>query len=187
MHSQRLLPSLPALAFVVATMPGATLAADNPGSHQHGHADLQIAIDGEHIDVFLLSPAANLVGFEQAPTNDQQRQAVAGLTAWASQTPLINTLAGSCTVNSADVHATWPKNDDHNHGHEHGHDHHSGHADFEISQALACPGLAAGAELETGLMARFAAVEQIDVQWVSPQGQGGSRLTPEQSRFRLSR
>src|SRR5690554_4040508 len=32
-------------------------AADNPGAHQHGHAELQIAIDTNTADVFLRSPA----------------------------------------------------------------------------------------------------------------------------------
>ncbi|MGM0953016.1 MAG: ZrgA family zinc uptake protein [Pseudomonadota bacterium] len=178
MQLHRFLSFLPALA--LATLPAATLASDNPGSHQHGHARLQMAIEGERIDVLLLSPAANLVGFEHAPETDEQHEKVAELDAWASQTPLINTAPGTCTVNQADVHDTWPAGDEHDHGHDHQQE---GHADIEISQTLACPGLSSGDELETTVMVRFPAMEQLDVQWVSPQNQGGTRLTSGQSRF----
>lgn len=184
MQLQRFLSFLPALA--LATLPAATLASDNPGSHQHGHARLQMAIEGERIDVLLLSPAANLVGFEHPPETDEQREKVAGLEAWASQTPLINTGSGSCTVNQADVHGTWPAGNEDKHDHDHDHQH-EGHADIEISQTLACPGLSAGGELETTVMVRFPAMEQLDVQWVSPQNQGGTRLTSGQSRFTVRR
>jgi len=43
--------------------------------------------------------------------------------------------------------------------------------------------LSAGDELETTAMVRFSAMEQLDVQWVSPQNQGGARLTSGQSSF----
>jgi hypothetical protein len=186
MQLQRLLSFLPALA--LATFPAATLASDNPGSHQHGHARLQMAIEGERIDVLLLSPAANLVGFEHAPKTDEQHGKLEELGTWASQTPLINTASGSCTVNQADVHSTWPAGDEDKDEHDHGHDHQQeGHADIEISQILACPGLSADGELETTVMVRFPAMEQLDVQWVSPQNQGGIRLTNGQSSFTVRR
>lgn len=179
------------LSTLALAAPLPTLAADNPGSHQHGHAQLQMAVDGEHVDVFLVSPAANLVGFEHAPRTNEQRQQVQQLRTWAAGTPMVNTVAGTCTVRQADVHTAWPPSEDmHHHEHDHGHSHEQqeqGHADLEISQMLDCPGLSAETELEAMLMAQFPAMEQLDVQWVGPQGQGGARLTPEQIRFRPGR
>lgn len=183
MQVQRLLALLPALA--LAALPAATLASDNPGSHQHGHAELQMAIEGERIDILLQSPAANLVGFEHSPETTEQHQKVMALTTWATQTPMINTSDLTCTVSSADVHAAWPPEDDH--GHDRNHSQPNGHADLEISQTLNCPGLVANAELETAVMTRFPAMEQLEMQWVSPQGQGGARLVHGQNRFTVRR
>ena len=184
MHSQRFLSFLPALA--LATLPATSLAADNPGSHQHGHAELQVAIEDEHIELFLLSPAANLVGFEHSPETSAQQQTWANLKAWAEHTPLVNMASGTCSVVNTDVHATWPAQDQHQNDHDHDHSHNS-HADVEISQSLTCPGLSIDSDMETPLISRFPALEQLQVQWVSPRGQGSHRLSPEHTGFRFNR
>lgn len=81
------------------------LASDNPGAHQHGHADLQMAIDNERVDLLLLSPAYNLIGFEHKPRTDEQQQRVNDTEQWASETAMINTVAGNCTWSPAPC--TW--------------------------------------------------------------------------------
>ncbi|XKH01848.1 DUF2796 domain-containing protein [Marinobacter nauticus] len=169
-------------AFLLALTLGASatmsLAANNPDSHQHGHARLQMAIEGERIDLFLTSPAANLVGFEQAPATEAQREKVRTVRAWARQTPMVTSADRPCTVTDVSVHATWPHR-----GAKHTHEN-EGHADLEINQSLNCPGLSESTELETTLMAQFPLLKQVEVQWVGPQGQGGALLTSGQIRFR---
>jgi hypothetical protein len=46
-------------------------------AHVHGVADLDVAVDGGRLSVALTAPAADVVGFEHAPRNDEQRKAVA--------------------------------------------------------------------------------------------------------------
>ena len=46
------------------------------GAHLHGHAELLIAIEGEYVDIQLTSPAANILGFEHAPRNAEQRKRI---------------------------------------------------------------------------------------------------------------
>src|SRR5690554_6575787 len=87
------------------------LASDNPGAHQHGHADLQMAIDNERVDLLLLSPAYNLIGFEHKPRTDEQQQRVNDTEQWASETAMINTVAGkdrkSTRLNSSHVRNSY--------------------------------------------------------------------------------
>ncbi|KPQ29789.1 MAG: Protein of unknown function (DUF2796) [Marinobacter excellens HL-55] len=183
------------LASSLAAMP--SLASDNPSAHQHGHADLQIAVDNERIDLLLLSPAYNLIGFEHKPRTDEQRQRVQAVESWSAETALINTPAGACTINSTALNASWGDSNDHkpHHDHKHAHDHEHGedhasnspHTDVEITQSLSCPGLSANTQLETTLMTQFPEMEYLNVQWVGPQGQGAVRLTPAQARFQLNR
>ncbi|GGC62749.1 ZrgA family zinc uptake protein [Marinobacter halophilus] len=184
------------LSLSLAAMP--VLAADNPVAHQHGHADLQLAVDHERIDLVLLSPAYNLMGFEHKPRTEAQRQRVQTVESWAVETPLITVLGIDCTITSASMHASWGDTDDHKHDdkhdeHKHGHQHHDDHAqsathsDVEITQTLNCPGLSESSRLQTSLMTHFPELEHLNVQWVGPQGQGATRLTPGNSQFRLSR
>src|SRR5690606_10492348 len=98
-------------------------AADNPGAHQHGHAELQIAIDTNTADVFLRSPAYNLLGFEHEPHTEQQHQQLADLEQWAASTPLINIEDGSCNVEEASFHSSWPNASSHQESHAHDHEH----------------------------------------------------------------
>ncbi|GHD43339.1 Protein of unknown function [Marinobacter persicus] len=162
---------------------GTAAAQDNPAGHQHGRAELQLSIEETRIDAFLLSPAANLVGFEHAPETDEQKQALADLQRWAETRPMVNTPEGHCRVESAEVYASWPKKaGDRGHDH-HDHESHGGHADIEISQSLDCPGL--GKELETPLTARFPAMEHLDVQWVGLYGQGSRQLGPGRNQLIL--
>lgn len=158
-------------------------AADNPGAHEHGHAQLQLAIDGSQVELFLLSPAVNLAGFEHAPRTPEQRRTMDELAAWSRQTPLVNTRTGTCSVQSHSLHASWSGHqEDHNHQHADDQEH-AGHADLEISQTLTCPDLDGADTLVTPLTTHFTRMEKLDVQWVGPAGQGAAQLTADEDRF----
>jgi len=62
------------LAVTVALGLSAPVHASGP--HIHGAAMLEIAIDGSGVSVSLYSPLDNLVGFERAPRDEKERQAV---------------------------------------------------------------------------------------------------------------
>ena len=46
------------------------------GGHEHGVAQLNVAIDGESLHLEFISPAANIVGFEHPPHTEAQETAV---------------------------------------------------------------------------------------------------------------
>lgn len=191
-------------------LPIGAVAADNPAAHEHGHAQLQLAIEGNQIDLFLLSPAINLVGFEHAPENEEQTLAVKELTRWSRQTPIINTANGTCSIQSHALHASWSEHqeqehdhehaDEHDHDHEHAdtqhehehehadeHDHEHGHADLELSQTLICADLAEASSLTTPLIRHFTGMERLDIQWVGPGGQGAAQLGAGENSFSIRR
>lgn len=60
---------------------GLTLAAltaiAEEKAHEHGHAQLNVAIEDEGIELELIAPGADIVGFEHAPGSDEDRAAVA--------------------------------------------------------------------------------------------------------------
>lgn len=103
-------------ALMTPTLSG---AADNPDSHQHGMAALQLAIDGARVDLRFQSPAYNLLGFEHAPENDEQRARVTALIEWMEATPLVQDDNRNCRLESSTVEAGSPGRSGH-HGHHDG-------------------------------------------------------------------
>ena len=177
-------------ALTFALYGGPTVAQQNLQAHQHGMAELQVAISGEQIDVLLLSPAYNLVGFEHPPRSAEQHQTVESAVDWLKHTALVDTPQQQCSPEQSDVLTSWndPHADHHDDNHDQSDDHdHSGHSDIEITQRLHCPGLSDTNKLQTTLFQRFPGLEQLNAQWVSPKGQNGTRLAPGKHRFQLGR
>ncbi|WP_166257494.1 ZrgA family zinc uptake protein [Marinobacter salicampi] len=79
------------------------VAGSEPGVHSHGTAQLQVAREGQTLDILFETPAYNLVGFEHAPKNANQEQAVAKAEAWLSERPLLDTGTATCEVTAASV------------------------------------------------------------------------------------
>lgn len=158
-----------------------TLAADNPASHQHGHAQLQLAISGNQVDLLFLSPAYNVVGFEHHARTQAQRQEADAALFWLEQTPLVNTSKATCTVHAAAIQYEVAGADEHNE------DKHSQHADFEVTQVLDCPGLEEADSLTTSLTSRFPGLEHLEVAWAGPDGQGSTRLKHGEDSVSLGR
>ncbi|MDK9556477.1 DUF2796 domain-containing protein [Marinobacter sp. M216] len=173
MISGRCLPLL--VAPLVIT--GVTVAADNPGSHQHGHAELQLAISGQKVDLHFQSPAQNLLGFEHRAHTPDQQETIDSVVEWLSETPLINTSSITCILESVAIESEFAGNASKP---EHGQ-----HADFEISQLLDCPGLQSAEALTTPLTERFPGLEHLDVAWTGPDGQGAVVLEGDGNRFSL--
>lgn len=175
-------PKLLALSVLSILMCTPALAADNPGSHQHGHAELQLAFNGNEVDVLLISPAGNMLGFEHHPRTPEQQQIADKATEWLAETPLINTPESTCSVYGGTVqYEVAGGHDSKDHGEE------GLHADIEVTQILVCPGLDKSAFVTTLLTTHFPGLEQLDIVWAGPDGQGAARLKNGESRFKLNR
>ena len=75
------LPTQCAIVLASAILTGAALAASEDGhreheAHEHGRGMLDIVAEGEELVVEFRIPAANVVGFEHAPRDDAEREAV---------------------------------------------------------------------------------------------------------------
>ncbi|WP_372999217.1 ZrgA family zinc uptake protein [Marinobacter sp.] len=184
MTSQKIIKAILATATLVAAAP--LSASNNPGAHQHGHAELQLAVDGNQIDLIFTSPAYNLLGFEHRARTEEQKARVSQTNNWLGETPLVDTTEGSCTVMNAVVHHQ-AGGEDHNHSHDHKHDHEeqSSHSDFEVTQTLSCSDLDTAETLSTPLTEQFPEIEHLDVEWVWSGGQGSGRLDHGENSFRL--
>ncbi|WP_026958197.1 ZrgA family zinc uptake protein [Aliagarivorans taiwanensis] len=124
---------LTTIAAISAALFSAASVAAGHGAHQHGVAELLLASEGDELELQFHSPADNLVGFEHAPQNAEQRVAIErAMTLLANPATLGLPAAAECELEK--VEAEWGEltiaaaEHDHHDGHDHhdhdDHDHH---------------------------------------------------------------
>jgi len=151
------------------------------GPHVHGHGTLNIAIEGQRVSMELEVPGMDIVGFEHAPSTDDQKTAVEKAKTRLEK-PLgmfsLPTAAG-CTVTEAKVALEaehGPQDgDDHKHDEKGDHDHDDGaaggHNQFEASYALDCTNPSELTTITFDYFTLFAGAHDLTVNVVTAKGQ----------------
>lgn len=157
------------------------------GVHVHGKAELNVVLEGSGIHLGLNSPAANLVGFEHAPSSEADHAALdRALTVLrdgarlfkfngdAGCNPTHIEIASSLIEEAHGEHYATP---DHAHeAHAHGDE---THTDIEAAYRFECAKPGKLERLDVGLFEAFPATEQLTVQFVIGDRQGAIELTPD--------
>jgi hypothetical protein len=160
------------------------------GAHEHGHGALNIAIEGDRVEMELIAPGADIVGFEHAARSEEDQAAVEQAEA-ALGDPLalfaFSSDAG-CTVDSAAVEIENEHHDEHGdeaHGEEEhhgegehaeadheGHEGEASHNEFHAAYALTCgaPDALDGIDFAAFFEA-FGGAEEVEVTVISETGQ----------------
>jgi len=137
------------------------------GAHEHGIAQLQVAVSDRTLEMHLESPAMNIVGFEHQPKNDAERalikKSVADL-----KNPALFTFdpATACTLGQADVTSDLLGQPTVEAGAS---DTAETHADMDVTYQFACT--TAPKTVQVLLMTRFAGIESVRVQVVTDSAQ----------------
>ena len=176
------------------------------GSHVHGIAALNLALEGQEVHIELDSPAANIVGFEHAPSSEDDHAALDKAVATLKDGDRLfkfNDDAG-CRMETAKVASelldeehqahTEEKTGEDAHeekeGHEHeehaGDDAHEGehagegetHSDIEATYHFECNAPGKLTQLTVELFEAFPGMEELKVQYVIESKQGAAELTP---------
>lgn len=153
------------------------------GAHEHGVASLNVALDGQTLEIQLESPAMNLVGFEHEAKNDADRAKVAAARQHLEQPQALFALPieAKCALQDSELDSPLFAGDEHEE-HEHGDKH--GHSDIDASYRFACANAEALKTLELGsFFGTFPGTEKLEVQLIGPSGQQGAELTPSNSRL----
>jgi hypothetical protein len=151
-------------------------------AHEHGAAQLNVALDGNKLEITLESPTMNIVGFEHA-ANSTRDQAAAAKAQQQLQDPLaLFSIAPSagCTATTVNVSSpvftrAAPAADG---------TAASSHSDVDADYTLTCshPEQLQGIDLSE-LFKRFPATLKIQAQLITPNGQQGSELSPANPRL----
>ena len=132
------MPSKHALALVIGLSLAATANAEEYRQHEahvHGHVEFNVAQDGKDLLIEITSPGADVVGFEHAPENAEQEQALKQAIAALKDTDKLFAINQQAKCVIEDVHVSHTLGQDSHEGHDHhdheGHDHdkhdHKGH------------------------------------------------------------
>lgn len=169
-------------------------------AHVHGVGLLNVALDGNNLIIELDSPAANIVGFEHAPENDQQSHEVQGAIKLLKdgRKLFVLTPEAQCTLHEAHVHSDigGGLHDEHEaHGSHEAHTHNdahstgnhgdeSAHSEFKVAYHFECGRPDSLKAIDVMLFSHFPGFEELEVQMLTPKGQTAVPLTPK--KFQLS-
>ena len=164
-------------------------------AHVHGIAELNLALEGREVHVELDSPAANIVGFEHAPSSETDHAALDKAVAALKDGDRLyrfNDEAG-CRLEGARVASALIEGEHEGHGDQHsdkhaheekGVDEHDEyeqegevHSDIEAAYHFECAEPGKLKQFAVKLFEAFPSTEELNVQYVIEDRQGGAELT----------
>ena len=163
-------------------------AAAQQSAHVHGTAAINLAIEGEELEIEFVSPAGNIVGFEHEAVTPGERQAIRDAIEQLKEGHALFDLphAASCSLHVADVKHGHQEEEDPTDGRGHGaegddHDGHghteekadSTHSEFHAHYHYECDGSPI-TEIGVRLFEHWPRIEEIRVQALTPTGQFGA-------------
>lgn len=152
-------------------------------AHEHGVGHLNLAIEGQVLEVELMAPGADVVGFEHAATTLEQKAAIQKAVAKLKDGATLFRLpkAANCRLEEAEVESTQLEEDHHD---EHGAGH-KDHAEFHAHYHFDCADMGAVTHVEIGYFQAFPAARELEVQYITPRGQGAAKLDRANPRLKL--
>ncbi|MGF1902220.1 zinc uptake protein ZrgA [Aliivibrio sifiae] len=161
------------------------------GAHVHGVIEANIAQDGEHLLFEVTAPGADVVGFEHAPKNEEQKQTLSQAVKTLNNPNVIFTLPkdAKCTLEEVHVSHNLTNGDDEHHDHDHDHDHdqhdgehhkeHSKHGEFNAQYEYHCEAISKLNQIETQWFMHFTHSQKMTVQYLGDSGQKATTLTAD--------
>lgn len=176
------------------------------GAHEHGHGQLNLAVEGHELEMELVSPGADIVGFEHHPETESDKQAIEKAAALLKKgdTLFVPAEDAECRLEEAEVESAMMEDDDHDHhaeekehGHEKEHAHekehghgqdHAGHeqethSEFHVHYHFHCDTPDRLTHIDVKFFDQFPGAEELEVQAISAKGQTAAELTPQSARF----
>lgn len=155
------------------------------GAHEHGVASLNVALDGQTLEIQLESPAMNIVGSEHAASSESDKASVAAARARLEKPLQLFALpaAAGCSVTEVELQSPLfgkaHAHDEDDHAEHAAHDHE--HSDIDAAYRLTCSNPDALETLDlTTLLRQFPATEKVAVQLIGRSGQQGAELSKAQ-------
>ena len=191
--------AIAAVILGVFSMSASVSAEERHGdAHQHGVSKLKLAIDGAGVEMEIMSPGSDIVGFEHPPGDAADRKAIVEATAVFRAAGAMFAFPASvgCRVVSAEVEAPSAKGNDHDkHGHGKHHDekHHDAkrgkereyHAEFHGHYRYRCSNPEKLTHIDIKLFDQFPRAREIEAEAITSSGQIARELTRTSARLKF--
>ena len=176
------------LALMVGFSNFSTVDAADP--HQHGVGQLNVAIQGDHVEIELETPGADIVGFEHPPRTAEQKKAVqdAARTLRNGSAIFVFPAAARCKLEKTKVESGLLEDNHETQGEKH-HDekqHHEKHkaeihAEFHALYHFSCKNPASYTDLQ--YFEAFPHAKALLARTITAKGQRKQRLTRKAPRL----
>jgi hypothetical protein len=158
------------------------------GAHEHGHSVLNVAIAGDRIEMELMAPGMDIVGFEHAAETAEDKAAVEEAEAILRDPLALFVLPdeAGCAIETAAVELEAEDEHEGQHGAEHAapehaeegkheeHAEHEGeesHTEFHAEYAITCDSPGDLGTIEFVFFERFPGAEEIELTVITESGQ----------------
>jgi Protein of unknown function (DUF2796) len=173
------------------------------GAHEHGHSVLNLAIAGDRIEMELMAPGMDIVGFEHAPETDEHKAAVEEAEAILSDPLALFVLPddAGCAIETAAVELEAEDEHESEHGEDHAEEEHAeegeheeehaehegaeSHTEFHAEHAITCDSPDDLGTIEFVFFERFPGAEEIEVTVITESGQTRYEVEREAPRIDL--
>jgi len=160
-------------------------------AHQHGKAELSIAISKQDVLIELHSPAYNILGFEHQPTTEQQKQVlVNALTLLKTANKVVEiSKSAQCLLKSVELESPYnshqeESNDPHHEDEHEEHHEEDTHSDFTVVYQYQCKQRKNLRSINLKpLFDNLPSFEQLDVQWLNENHQSAKSLNSSNTRI----
>lgn len=167
-------------------------------AHEHGVAEVGVAVDGRTAQIEFTAPGSAIIGFEHEAKTDADKKKMADAFAkFKSNTAAMFVFEASkgCTIATKMIGVAEEHDHDHDHGekaakadsHDHGHDHDRGHLDIRALVDVSCKQALEGSTLRFAVKRFFPDAETLRVQVVGSNFQTGAELKGNRDSIKLSR
>lgn len=137
------------------------------GSHEHGVAHLTIAVGGTGLDIALETPAANILGFEQDATSDQDKKTLEAQKAKLETPKALFSVNDTANCKPVATKVLSPLFEEHTKHEQESHEEQS-HNDIDANWSFNCENSKAIENVTVNLFSAFPnGFEQIKVDWIS--------------------
>ncbi|MBO0232827.1 zinc uptake protein ZrgA [Vibrio parahaemolyticus] len=203
------MPSKQVLAIVIGLSLSTVATAEEyrqHSAHVHGHVEFNIAQDGSDLLLEITAPGADVVGFEHAPENAEQKKTLQHAVATLEDSNALFAInpQAQCEIEEVHVeHSLGGQHEEHEHhdheGHDHdehahhdhdgheGHDHseHSDHGEFTVQYRFHCAQVGELSHIQTDWFNQFPSTESVNVNLFTDTTQSATSLTKSNTQIAI--
>ena len=165
--------------FVGLNLAGMGINAVHAAPHTHGEGKLQILQAGSEWQFVLQLSAADVLGFEYAPSTTSEKKRYEETQKVFQRFDDIFTLSNTCELLDTTLESPWEVANEHE-----GHAHRNTHSDFRVAYLLSCQGPIK--RIEMSGFPHWPSLQHVNAIWVTNKGQGALEITPSQPTLLIS-